>query len=94
MKNRVPQEKEYAGSILYMEKLEAMSLVSATMESACPKVRDHFRGLLMKSLDDQKGLLEIMNKKGWYNVQPAPREQVQRIHQSFTMMEQQAQQMQ
>ena len=94
MKNRVPQEKEYAGSILYMEKLEAMSLVSATMEAACPKVRDHFRGLLMKSLDDQKGLFEIMNKKGWYNVQPAPREQVQRIHQSFTMMEQQAQQMQ
>jgi len=94
MKNKVPQEKEHAGSLLYMEKLEAMSLVTATLESASPKVRDHFRGLLIKSLDDQKGLFEIMNKKGWYNVQPAPREQVQRVHQSFTMMEQHAQQMQ
>ena len=94
MKSRVPQEKEYAGSLLYMEKLEATSLVTATIEAACPKVRDHFRGLLNKSLDDQKGLFEIMNKKGWYNVQPAPREQVQRIHQSFAAMEQQAQQMQ
>ncbi|WP_010249282.1 spore coat protein [Acetivibrio cellulolyticus] len=86
-----PQEKEWAGSILYLLKLEATALCTATIESANDTVRNHVTGLLNKSLQNQKSLFDLMNKKGWYKVEAAPQEQYSRIQQSFTTMQSQMQ---
>lgn len=89
-----PQEKEWAGTILYLLKMEASSLCTEAIESACDSVRNHATGLLNKSLQNQKSLFELMKKKGWYKVESAPQEQYTRIQQSFTTMQSQMQQLQ
>jgi spore coat protein CotF len=88
-----PQEKEWAGSILYLLKLEASLLCTTAIESSCDKVRSHATGLLNKSLQNQKNLFEIMNKKGWYKVEAAPQDQYSRIQQSFNTLQSQIQTM-
>jgi spore coat protein F len=89
-----PQEKEWAGTLLYLQKMEASTLCTAALESGDPELRDHYCGLLNKSLENQKVLFDIMNRKGWYKTEPAPMEQASRSKQSFEKMRQQAQQMQ
>lgn len=81
-----PQEKEWAGTLLYLQKIEASTLCTAALESANDQVRNHAMGLLNKSLQNQKKLFDIMNKKGWYQVEAAPVEQFNRIQQSFSSM--------
>ena len=51
-----PQEKEWAGTLLYLQKMEASMLCTAALESGDPELRDHYRGLLNKSLENQKTL--------------------------------------
>ncbi|NLA59757.1 MAG: spore coat protein [Firmicutes bacterium] len=89
-----PQEKEWAGILLYLQKMEASMLCTAALESQDPELRDHYCGLLNKSLENQKALFDIMNQKGWYKTEPAPMEQANRSKISFQKMRQQAQQMQ
>lgn len=89
-----PQEKEWAGILLYLQKMEASMLCTAALESQDPELRDHYCGLLNKSLENQKALFDIMNQKGWYKTEPAPIEQANRSRMSFGKMRQQAQQMQ
>lgn len=85
------QEKEWAGTILYLHKLEADMLCTAALESANEELRNHAIGLLNKSLQNQKKLFEIMNQKGWYKVESAPMEQYARVQQSFSAMQTQMQ---
>jgi len=81
-----PQEKEWVGTLLYLQKLEASTLCTTALESANDQVRNHAMGLLNKSLQNQKNLFDIMSKKGWYQVESAPVEQFNRIQQSFSSM--------
>jgi len=89
-----PQEKEWAGTLLYMEKLLAASLCTTVLESANEQVRNHATGILNKCLQDQKALFDFMNKKGWYKVESAPQEQFSRTQQSFSTLQTHVQQMQ
>ena len=89
-----PQEKEWAGILLYLQKMEASMLCTAALESGDPELRNHYSGLLNKSLENQKALFDIMNRKGWYKTEPAPMEQANRSKMSFERMRQQAQEMQ
>jgi spore coat protein CotF len=86
-----PQEKEWAGTLLYLLKIEASLLCTTVTESACDTVRNHAAGLLDRTLQNQKYLFDIINKKGWYNVEPAPFEQYTRVQQSFHTMQYQMQ---
>jgi len=91
--NTQPQEKEWAGTLLYMQKLESTLLCSTVLESANEQVRNHVTGLLTKSLQNQKNLFQIMNRKGWYKVEAAPKEQYNAIQQSFNTLQSTLQQM-
>lgn len=79
-------EKEWAQTLLHLQKLEASILCTTALESANDQIRGHAMGLLNKSLDNQKKLFEIMNKKGWYQVEPASVDQFNRVQQSFSSM--------
>jgi len=89
-----PQEKEWAGSILYFLKSETTMLCTAAMESANDNVRNHILGLLNKSLENQNNLFQIMNKKGWYKVEAAAQEEYNRAQQNLNTMTSQLQNMQ
>ncbi len=91
MPNNQFQEKDWAGMILYMQKMEASTLCTAATESACDKVRTHTTNLLNKTLENQRNLFNFMNQKGWYKVETAPQQEMSRIQQSFSSMQSQMQ---
>ncbi|HEX3028634.1 MAG TPA: spore coat protein [Clostridia bacterium] len=91
--NTQPQEKEWAGTLLYLQKLESTLLCSTALESASDQVRNHATSLLTKSLQSQKNLFQLMNKKGWYKVEAAPKDQYNTIQQSFNTMQSTIQQL-
>jgi spore coat protein CotF len=82
-----PQEKEWAGTLLYLQKLEAQMLCHAALEGVDDQVRNHASGLLSKTLQNQKNLFNIMNQKGWYKVDSAPQEMLTSAQQKFTTMQ-------
>ncbi|MGD0622763.1 MAG: spore coat protein [Thermacetogeniaceae bacterium] len=82
-----PQEKEWAGMLLYLQKLEAQMLCHAALEGSCDQVRNHASGLLNKCLQNQQNLFSIMNQKGWYKVDSAPQELYNSAQQKFTAMQ-------
>ena len=85
------KDMEWMGILLYEHKLAASMLTSGVLESANPQVRQHFTSLLNQTLDHQKQIFDVMSQKGWYKVAPAPQEELTRIQQSFTTMQQQMQ---
>ncbi len=85
------KDMEWMGILLNEHKLAASMLTSGVIESANPQVRQHFSNLLNQTLDHQKQIFDVMNQKGWYKVAPAPQEELTRIQQSFTTMQQQMQ---
>lgn len=85
------KDMEWMGMLLYEHKLAASMLTTGVMESANPQVRQHFTSLLNQTLDHQKQIFDVMNQKGWYKVAPAPQEELTRIQQSFSTMQQQQQ---
>ncbi len=86
-----PQEKEWAGTLLYLQKLEAQMLCHATLEGSCDQVRNHASSLLNKSLQNQQNLFSIMSQKGWYKVDVAPQELYTSAEQKFATMQAQMQ---
>lgn len=85
------KDMEWMGILLYEHKLAASMLTTSVMESANPQVRQHFTSLLNQTLDHQKQIFDVMNQKGWYKVAPAPQDELSRIQQSFSTMQQQMQ---
>lgn len=91
MQNKQPSEKDWAGNLLYMHKMEATTLCTAALESTNNEVRGHITAVLNKSLQNQKQLFDFMSSKGWYTVETAPREEYNRIQQTMTNMQSQQQ---
>ena len=87
------KDMEWMGILLYEHKLAASMLTSSVLESADPQLRQHFTSMLNQTFDHQKQIFDVMNQKGWYKVAPAPKEELTRIQQSFSQMQQQQQQM-
>jgi len=87
----VSKDMEWMGIILNEHKLAASMLTSGVIESANPQVRQHFSTLLNQTLDHQKQIFDLMSQKGWYKVAAAPQEELTRIQQSFSTMQQQMQ---
>jgi spore coat protein CotF len=82
-----PQEKECAGTLLYLQKLEIEMLSHAAVESSCDTVMNHASGLLNKSLQNQHNLFNLMSQKGWYKVDNAPQELYNSAQQKFSTMQ-------
>ncbi|MDP4093870.1 MAG: spore coat protein [Bacillota bacterium] len=91
MKNGQFEEKEWAGNLLYLQKMEATMLCTTVTESACTKIRDHAFGILNRALQNQKALFDLMNSKGWYKIEAAPMTELNRIQQTFANMQSQMQ---
>ncbi|NLW43637.1 MAG: spore coat protein [Syntrophomonadaceae bacterium] len=85
------RESEWMGILLNQHKLAASMLTSGILESSNEQVRSHFKSLLDGTLQHQKEIYNAMNQKGWYQVQPAPQDEVNRIRQSMSSMQRQMQ---
>ncbi len=85
------RDMEWMGILLNQHKLAASMLTSGVMESSSEQVRSHFKNLLDGTLQHQKDIYNVMNQKGWYKVQPAPQDELNRIRQSMTTIQQQMQ---
>lgn len=77
--------------LLYLQKMEGSMLCTAAQESANEQVRNHVTGLLVKTLQNQKNLFNMMNSKGWYKTEPAPQDQFMKTQQNFQQMHPQMQ---
>ncbi|MDR3271206.1 MAG: spore coat protein [Peptococcaceae bacterium] len=85
------QEKQAISTLLSQQKSICTTLVTAITECANNNVRHQLTQMLVKSLQNQKLVYDYMNAKGWYRVESAPQEQVDRSRQSFTLIQQEAQ---
>lgn len=85
------RESEWMGILLNQHKLAASMLTSGVMESSNDRVRSHFKTLLDGTLQHQKEIYNAMSQKGWYQIQPAPQDELNRIRQSMSSMQQQMQ---
>lgn len=83
------KDMEWMGILLNQHKLAASMMTSAILESNNDQVRSHFKSLLDGTLEHQKDIYKAMSQKGWYKVQPAPQDELNRIRQSMSTMQQQ-----
>lgn len=61
----IPNEKDWANIISYLQKYSVNSLCSLASNSSSDLVRNHAMLLLNESLQNQKALTDIMNNKEW-----------------------------
>ena len=79
--------------MLNEHKLMTSSMTNCILECAHPQLRQECINILNKNFGHQKMIWEAMNQRGWYNVQMASPQDVQRMQQQFSQpaMQQQAQ---
>lgn len=82
------RESEWMGILLNQHKLAASMLTSGILESSNDRVRSHFKTLLDGTLQHQKEIYSTMSQKGWYQTQPASQDEINRIRQSMSSMQQ------
>jgi spore coat protein CotF len=88
----VNKDMEWMGNLLYQHKLAASMATSAVLESGHPEVRSHFTNLLNTTLHHQQQIFDLMNRKGWYQMEMASPDQYNRVQQSLSSIQQQMQQ--
>lgn len=86
------KDMEWMGNLLYQHKLAASMATSAVLESGHPEVRSHFTNLLNATLHHQQQIFDLMNRKGWYQMEMASSDQYSRVQQSLSSIQQQMQQ--
>ncbi|KLU59946.1 coat F domain protein [Peptococcaceae bacterium CEB3] len=85
---QMEQDKELVGTLIYQLKMECSSLLQAIIESANNDVRSQLTPILIKALQNHKTVFDFMSQKGWYKVEAAPLEQLNRSKTSFQAMQQ------
>ncbi|GHU38530.1 hypothetical protein FACS1894105_12610 [Clostridia bacterium] len=68
---------------LSSEKMATSSLNTFTSECATPAVRGVFMSLLKETHDIQSDIFSEMQKRGWYQVQPAEKQKIDQTKSKF-----------
>lgn len=77
-------DREYMDDILLTSKTLSAMYHYAVQESSTNDVHTNFKNILNDSLDMQHRIFSQMEQKGWYNMQPAPQNEVDQVKQKFT----------
>ncbi|MBI2874541.1 MAG: spore coat protein [Firmicutes bacterium] len=76
-------DRSLAADCLDTEKFVCQAYTTACYESANPGVRAAMRDIQNEELHNAEKIFSIMQRRGWYQPQPADQQQVQQIRQKF-----------
>ncbi|HEX3033334.1 MAG TPA: spore coat protein [Bacillota bacterium] len=80
-------DKDMANILLGQHKQEAASLTNLILESTNNTVRQAATTMLQETFSHQKKIFDLMNSKGWYQVQQASPQEISSIAQSVSSMQ-------
>ena len=76
-------DREYMDDILLSAKTLSSMYHYAVQESSTPDVHCSFQDILNQSLNMQHEIYSLMEQKGWYQTQNAPKSQIDGVIQKF-----------
>ncbi len=76
-------DKEIMDDSLDSQKLISSSYNTYANECATPNLRDEFLNILQDEHQIQAEIFNEMQKRGWYQLQPADQQQVAQVKQKF-----------
>lgn len=82
-------DKEISTALLNAHKLGAQALTTLIIESTDQSIRQDAMQVLNSTLGHQKQIFDYMNSKGYYTVEAAPGQEVQKAQQQLQQQQQQ-----
>ena len=83
-------DKEIAAVLLNEHKLYASSLTTLVLESNNQQLRNDANNILNKTFVHQKQIFDLMNQKGWYQVENATSQDIIKAQQDIGRIQQAA----
>ncbi len=75
------QDKDIANDVLFTIKSISNGLNLYTHEASNQAIYQEIQSMLNETNQLQRELFNLMNRKGWYQVEPAPTQNVQQLYQ-------------
>lgn len=85
-------DKDLMQILLYEHKLMVSAMTSCIVESSNPQLRHDCINLLNRDFEHQKMIFDAMHQRGWYPVQAAPPQDIQRAQQALNQQVQELKQ--
>ena len=79
-------DQELAFDLLYQEKALMANISSEVVEGSQPGLRNVMNDMFMQMGQDQLQIFQIMNNQGWYQLKPAPAQDIQTAKQKYQQM--------
>lgn len=79
-------DQELAFDLLYQEKSLMANISSEVVEGSQPGLRNVMNDMFMQIGQDQLQIFQIMNNQGWYQLKPAPAQDIQTAKQKYQQM--------
>ena len=76
-------DKEITNVLLDEHKLAASSLTNLVLESNSQFLRNDVTSILTKTFQHQKQIFDLMNQKGWYQIQNASQQDISKAQQEM-----------
>ncbi|HHY13159.1 MAG TPA: spore coat protein [Thermoanaerobacterales bacterium] len=86
-------DRDIAYMMLNQHKHEAATLTNFILECSNEQLRMDAQNALEEVFSHQKQIFDIMNQRGWYQIQPADQQQLSKAQQSISTIEQNMMQM-
>jgi spore coat protein CotF len=80
-------DKEIVTVLLDEHKLSASSLTNLVLESSNQYLRNDIASILTNTFKHQKQIFDIMSQKGWYQVQNASQQDINKAQQEVTSLQ-------
>ena len=81
-------DQELAFDLLYQEKALMANISSEVVEGSQPGLRNVLNDMFMQMGQDQLQIFQEMNSQGWYQLKPAPAQDVQTAKDKYQQMRQ------
>ena len=81
-------DQELAFDLLYQEKSLMANISSEVVEGSQPGLRNVMNDMFMQMGQDQLQIFQEMNSQGWYQLKPAPAQDVQTAKDKYQQMRQ------
>ncbi len=79
-------DQELAFDLLYQEKSLMANISSEVVEGSQPGLRNVMNDMFMQMGQDQLQIFQAMNSQGWYQLKPAPAQDIQTAKQKYQQM--------
>ena len=81
-------DQELAFDLLYQEKALMANISSEVVEGSQPGLRNVMNDMFLQMGQDQLQIFQVMNNNGWYQIKPAPAQDIQTAKQKYEQMRQ------